>query len=369
MGKRKRIQKREKTAPAQQLRPERASPFPWRPLYGLLISLAVVALCTLLAGAPRKKLIERQSSPQFVRQLISLINRQAPQVVFVGSSMLIEGVSDELFTELTGVKTMNLAFHGAASAVWYLTLKNVLLPAWHKPDVVVIFFRDQFLTDPGFRVTGIEKRIRLDPLTTEDEPLLDRLAYFNELNSVEYFMLRNWRLYQERETIKTSTETAIKNGMGSFLGAAIEGAVDEATSRTFANKKMNKDLLTIRQLMAEQVDHVSKGDFSARVEDSFLPRMIELAEEGNFKLVFVRIKMLRDAQNAVNPASVQERYVAELRAYLEERRIPLIDFTSDERLKLEHYGEGDHLSQDVGRPFFTRLLSEELKPYLPSDGN
>ena len=384
MSKRKKKRKGERPAAPAQPTPNRASLFPWQPLVKGAVALGVVIVCTLMLGAPRKTVIERQSNPRFVQNIINTIVSQRPQAVFLGNSMLIEGVDDALFTELSGVKTMNIAFHGAASAVYFLTLKNVLLPARNKPEVVFVFFRNQYLTNPGRRVTGIEKRMRLDPLTDpEGEPVLDRLAYFNELNSAELLLQRNWRLYQDREKIKRSTETSIKNGVASLLGkenvgaASLAGAdqpevartaADQAIARTFADENMIQELLSANQLSSEQVKQVSEWDFAARLPDSFLPQMIELAEEGSFQLVFVRLKTRNDALTSADPEPARERYVDDLRAYLEGYDIPLLDFTGDERIKLEHFGAGDHLSREVGMPIFTRLLSEELKPYLPPTG-
>ena len=45
-------------------------------------------------------------------------------------------------------------------------------------------------------------------------------------------------------------------------------------------------------------------------------------------------------------------------------RIPLVDFTKDNRISIEDYGKGDHLSRQRGQRRFTRILGEALKPLM-----
>jgi hypothetical protein len=68
-----------------------------------------------------------------------------PSVIFLGNSMLGEGIDTNLFQKQTDIKAMKIYTGGAASAWWYTIFKNSIVEAEHKPKLVVIFFRDQFL--------------------------------------------------------------------------------------------------------------------------------------------------------------------------------------------------------------------------------
>jgi len=118
-----------------------------------------------------------------------------------------------------------------------------------------------------------------------------------------------------------------------------------------------------RQLEAERV-----GDefaFDRDVAVSFLPAMVELAAAHRVQLAFVRMKRRRDLEPDREPAGLP-RYEQQLVAWLAERRISVIDFTHDDRLRAEHYAVGDHLSRGAGRRLFTVLLADALRPILPS---
>ena len=55
-----------------------------------------------------------------------------------------------------------------------------------------------------------------------------------------------------------------------------------------------------------------------------------------------------------------EKTVKQQRDYLDESKIPLIDYTENCRIKEEHYGKGDHLNRSSGRRLFISLLANDL---------
>ena len=142
-----------------------------------------------------------------------------------------------------------------------------------------------------------------------------------------------------------------------------KGAAQNAIKEVFQGRNMDQQLLTARQLQAESERNFAKFYFPERVKQSFLPHMIELAERNNIKLMFVRVKRRRDAENKPQPQPLQQ-YAKDLKQYLNQNNIPLFDFSYDKRLTLEYFGAGDHMSKPVGQQFFTRLLVEEMKKYF-----
>ena len=126
----------------------------------LLIFVAVIitASYTLAPKDEHTEEIENTPTQRPLRRYFeSLLAAQKPHIVLLGNSMLGNGVSDKGFQALTGKRTVKFWTGGGASAWWYLSIKNVICQAKTKPETVMIFFRDQYLTDPDFRVDGRSK--------------------------------------------------------------------------------------------------------------------------------------------------------------------------------------------------------------------
>jgi hypothetical protein len=135
---------------------------------------------------------------------------------------------------------------------------------------------------------------------------------------------------------------------------------------------MAEHLITEAQDVAEARRNPAAYDFGQRVEESFLPHIIRIARENGVRLAFVRMKTRRDAarqegrESALGPhprPDLLAQYIGGLRDYLDSHGVPMLDFTDHPHLKLHHFREHDHFS-DEGQRLFTRLLAEHLKPHL-----
>jgi len=285
----------------------------------------------------------------------------APEVVFLGNSVLAYSTDASLFTKLSGRRTVCVSRGGSASAWWYLALKNVILKTPERPQWVVVFFRDRVLTDPGFRATGQYKRA-IDEMATSREPILDRLAYRRAMNGVTYCLLRHCPLYQRRDAIKRRIDSHIKKKVTALLGGTGCGNAHRAVRRVFAETNMDDRLLTMSQLTAEARLARENGRFAEQLNRSFLPHMIALARENKVRIAFVRMKRRRDAATNREPAALRA-YMCALQSYLAENGAPLIDLTRDSRITLDSYGTGDHFRPiPEVRRYFTELLVERLTP-------
>lgn len=323
-------------------------------LAGLLVALLPLLAVALLGGDqdPRTGVAAAAS--------LAGIERERPAVVFIGNSMVRRGVSAEILTEASGAKTYLLAKPGAFSALWYLFIKNVLVPARHRPGTVVIVFRDDYLTRPTYRVDGLYKK-EIDAYATAAEPALDRLAY----GAVAEDGLMSGLAGVERSR-RWMKERAESRALTLYLDIK-ERNLKRMLGRTFGEGAMVGELVDLAQLDAEELDEERLVDFDAAVSDSFLPLIIELAADHDMQLVMVRYKRKRDLGGNNEPPELK-RYIGKLRAYLERHSVPLIDFTDDPRITLEHWGRGDHLDPDMGKPVFSRILAEELRPWIGSAG-
>ena len=281
------------------------------------------------------------------------------EIALIGNSMLKEGVDERLLTRLLGKRCVKFAKGGSASAAWYLTLKNVVVQAKRKPKTAVFFFRDVTLTRPTFRTTGIYRKL-IDNRSVGEEPLLQELVYARD--PVDRFLKSTVPTYASRNRLIDGLNNTIKQRfVGGVTNLGLVG-VNMAIGRVFHDSNMLPKLATKQQDAAEKV---KKGfrPFAEVVNESFLPHIIELAKKAKIQVIFVRVKRRRDLR-ANRQAAHLKQYISDLNGYLAGQGIPFIDFTLDSRLKIQHFGNGDHLNRETGQKFFTKILSEKLKPLI-----
>ena len=309
---------------------------------------------------PRSSVVERDPAVDPV--LRESFAARRPQTVLLGNSMVGEGVDEQLFAALVPGQAYKLGLNGAASAAWYLIVKNVICAAEHPPRRVVLFFRDTFLTYPDYRVDG-KYWTKVERYAGPDEELLDRLAYLDGMPWLSYQAARWLPLYGEREKLRDEIVGTAKFGLPQHLMGRDSTAVEQAIARTFADSNLNQELLTAVQLEAEDLDPVQDHfDFATRCEKSFLPAIVDLLAAHEIELVMVRLKRRGNLQPAAagNDESVAlAAYTRDLAAYLSERGVAWLDYTQEPSLTAEHFGEGDHLNEE-GREVFTRLVAADL---------
>ncbi|MCI5209874.1 MAG: hypothetical protein D3910_14020 [Candidatus Electrothrix sp. ATG2] len=331
-----------------------------RNIGAILVFLLVFAGANVIVDTREKA---RKVSPPHGAEKKAMIDSMAnnkPAVVLIGNSMLGEGIDPHLLSELLGIRVEKFSRGGAASAWWYLVFKNVVLSAKVKPQCVVIFFRDLFLTKPEYRTSGKYRR-SIEGMADQEEPLLDRLVFGAQ--GVEKY-IDKLPLYQKRDTIQKQVDIIIKDIFTTKITNISVGGSQKAISRTFDEKKLDPIQLNLEQIKAEQIKATAKTiKFKSQLKRSFLPDIVNRASASGINLVFVRIKRKRDL-TPNNEPEVIKQYVAELKKYFADNKIPFIDFTYDQRIVKSHYAVGDHMDRKKGRPFLTKLLAQELKPIL-----
>ncbi len=329
-----------------------------RSIYSLLGFVLVVAAVNVAVSLNGRRL-DRAGHGTLDRYAQTLA-RERPEVVLIGNSMLGQGVHARWLAKLLGRSVVKFDRGGSASAVWYLIVKNVIAPAKPGPKTVVIFFRDIYLTHPRQRVGG-DYFEHIRSLSHTSEPLLERLAL--EKGWAETLVSRLLPAFRYRHDITEGIDRAIKDAAVGRIARVKRGEVQRAIRRSFADRKMDKAQLSAAQDKAEKVDQSDLFDFDANIDRSFLPAIIEALKGAGIGLVFVRVKTRKAAVHG-RESKLLKKYIASLKAYLNRAQVPLLDFTYDERITLEHYARGDHLSRDKGRSLFTQILAEALKPLL-----
>jgi hypothetical protein len=333
------------------------------------IALAVFALANvwIWATAESEPEIEIPEKIQRIHaRAESELAAEKPELVLLGNSMLGEGIDDRQFAELTGKSVYKLQYGGSASAWWYLALKNLVAKSETPPRYVLLFFRDEFLTEPEFRVTGAYSLVIQSIATEQDQPVLERLAYNRDLSLEETVFEKFAPLYKHRNEMGSEFDHLIRQQIAGPLTSADAEEINAAINRVFADEKLDPIQFHQQQIAAEKTQGRDPYDFEKNVGRSFLPLIIQVAEQHGIQLVMVRVKRVTIAQG--NPQSPElSSYIASLQSYLNDHQIPLWDFTGDERIRVEHFGSGDHLNRDTGRVLFTRLVAEKCNEFLKSN--
>jgi hypothetical protein len=287
------------------------------------------------------------------------IEKDKSQIVVIGDSTIRLGVDEIVLSELTGKSVYKLSVPGSASAVWYLLLKNNFAESAHKPDYVLVVFRDTILTAPGYRVHGSYFE-RVDEYARADEPVLIEKSFMNLMNPLERLAERFFPLYISRAEIRKSIDVDIRYITPSLFGC--DGiCTDTALGANFGAANLEPNALTDAIQSAESYLYTPEQlDFNAQVERSYLPDMIQIAKENNLNLVFVRIKV----QSGSGDTPKLKKYLTDLSAYLQEHNVPLLNYGNDPRITPDLFRDAIHLNEQ-GKILFTQLLADGLKT-IPS---
>jgi hypothetical protein len=312
--------------------------------------LVPVAMVAAMAVAlwPYGPAVERApgGDPSWTRR----IETERPEVVLLGNSILDTAVDADAFGGASGARALKLWSGGAASAWWYVVMKNVVTGHPQRPRVAIVCFRDHYLTEPAFRTRG-DYKLEIDLFAGRDESRLDSLAYGTDIGS---------RLLRRRDALKADVERTVKRvALGVVPGISSIGA-EWAAHNVFHENNMVSELVGRAQRRAESAPEASRYDFERVVSASFLPDILALARRGGVRPVLVRMKRRPGPDGTVAQSSDLRAYVSALATYLKDEGIAFLDFTEDERIRPEHYAEGDHYNE-AGKQIFTRILVEALR--------
>jgi len=324
--------------------------------YAVVLSIFVMLL--LLFGKPEKnkaQISDKKSLYKLRNKLERKIEKENPKILFLGNSIIRDGFSDSLFKTLSNVNFIRVSPGGSGTAFWYLYLKNVFFYFENNPvDLIVITFRDRRLTSPkagtaGGAVYDIYK------VSTDNEPLYERLVLHNNMDMVSYWFYNNFAILQKRSLIRKRLEERNKYLIGKILSFPENKNIDSLIKEYFKIDNLNIKMMTKIELSGKE----NKNNFNYMINKSFLPYIIDLAKKKNKQLIFVRYKRRRDLIPNSEPENIKI-YMQDLKKYLTNNNLKLIDMTNDPRIKEEHFKNGDHLNEK-GRLVFTRILYEELK--------
>jgi hypothetical protein len=283
--------------------------------------------------------------------------RMQPAFVVIGDSMAGSRIDPAVFGRVTGQPVAPLLYAGSGPAWWYLVLKNWVVASGIRPKAVFVFFRDTNLTNVMFR---IDATWSLDTAA---------LAREEELNAV-VARRRGTAFYQVRAAFDRAYGVAETRRW-------IEPLVNEWPARAMVpyrrpraafmlavNDRFGLDHLRPMDAADMQATEDREADFGAFVGKSQLPLMLREAQRAGLRLVFVRVQRRPAGGRPPHQSPALQRYVRELRAFIEANGGLLLDDTGDPAQTLDWYEDGDHLSRE-GRRRYTERFAERIRLQLP----
>ncbi len=334
-----------------------------RYLYFLMIALlGVNGYISFDYKTPYPRPLGPTFTPRVKNEHIKAIDENRPEFVLIGDSTLEEGVEQSLLTQTLGRKTYKLSVRGSASAAWYLVMKNVIMKSTHHPKYVVILFRDTMLTVPYFRTTGRYLEL-LDDYARKNEPVLIELAFVNQMNPAEKIMEQYLPLYGMRWDIRAELDHRLRYTAPSLIGCQKDCA-DDSVHSIFGREL---DMIALNQMIEDSVDSLylpDEMDFARHIDTSFLPVMIDLAEDNNTTLIFVRTGTLNNYAPVNSEPLALKNYIKSLNTYLSGHdNVYFLDFAYDPRIDTSFFADSVHFNAH-GKELFTPILASELQAIL-----
>ncbi|MEO7168542.1 MAG: hypothetical protein ABI016_16100 [Chthoniobacterales bacterium] len=323
------------------------------------IRLLLFALAVLLVPVGFNHLLP--SKTPFNRQPLERLRTTQPDIVLIGDSLVHAAIDPQLLQRQLGDRKVEMIWRGgAASAAWYLSLKNYVVASGVHPRWCFVFFTYDLLTNAPFRTTATYRAF-LESLSDQPDPVY-RLVLGNDtsketspqrLVSWLYPLTDRRHYYQEKISrfvyrIEASTGPRVK-------------ALPRRVNEIFDVARLRQE--TLPQTVEAQAARPLV--FSADPTKSFLPHMVETAARAGIPVCFVRVRPYPGPENRFRESDELRRYVSQLRGWIESHGGAFIDTTENRKLTPDMYlRPGDDHVGPWARERATEIYAEELRPLL-----
>jgi|WetSurMetagenome_2_1015567.scaffolds.fasta_scaffold16645_3 hypothetical protein len=267
--------------------------------------------------------------------------------VLIGDSMAGSRVDPTDLANLLDPRGVAPIYYAATgSAFWYLAIKNWIVPSQTHPRLIIIFFRDENLTDPMFRVTGMY-RGQLDRVARDHEGVLNDILAAHTQGAwfrVHAFADRLFQVERARRWVEPM-----------LVSAPLDVAARGKARRSLLDR-MNTELFKLDALRQMAPADMAQGDastydFRRNVNRSVLPEMLKIARRAGIKLAFVRVQRRPEGGKPPAQSSELQQYVRDLKSYLEQNGALFHDDWGDADQPLSIYADGDHVSSEFRRQY------------------
>ena len=300
------------------------------------------------------------SRRDFDSKPITHLRKKQPDVVLIGDSVLGGSIDPVVLARELGVRRAELLWNGgAASAAWYLLMKNYVVEAGIHPRLVCIFFRDRMLTDANFRTTPTYRRF-LESIRHEEEPVFETVLEGEEKEKGLLGRLLD-RLYPLQTRRHVQQEKISR--LAYRIAAAGEpiGRLRRQVNAIFDPAKLRDEIMD----ESAQVSAEPPEEFTADPRLNFLPHIVETARQAGLRLCFVREKRHPLPDGTTQQSGDIQRYTKELAHWLESQGYSFIDLTSNSSLDQSMYLKpGDDHIRPEAKEAVTKIYAAKLRLLL-----
>jgi hypothetical protein len=291
---------------------------------------------------------------------IAHLRKKQPEAVLIGDSVLGGSIDSALFAKETGLRDVELLWNGgAASAAWYLLLKNYVVASGIHPRLVCIFFRERMLTDATFRTTPTYRRF-LESLRHKKEPVYQAILHGDEEDRSLLGRMIDW-LYPLNTRRHVQQEKISRFAFRLAAGGVSIGPLRRRVNEIFDPVKLREEIMN----ESAEVTNEKPEEFTADPKQNFLAHMVETAKQAGLPLCFVREKRYPLPDGTTPQTEDIRRYTADLRHWVESHGCAFIDLTNDPKPDQTMYTKpGDDHIRKGAKEEATKIYAEKLRPLL-----
>ena len=319
------------------------------------LTIFIAAVLLLPAFVSHLIPIRRDFDPKPVAHL----RKKQPEIVLIGDSVLGGSIDPVLFAREVGVQQVEVLWNGgAASAAWYLLLKNYVVASGIHPRLVCIFFRERMLTDATFRTTPTYRRF-LESIRRDREPIYESILHRDAGESALDRVI-NW-LYPLNTRRHVNQEKISRLAFRIAAGSTRIGPLRRHVNQIFDPVKLREEIMD----ESAQVSAEEPEEFTADPRRNFLPHIVETAKQAGLLLCFVREKRYPQPDGITPQTEDIARYTADLARWIESQGCLFVDLTDNPRPDQSMYTKpgDDHIRREA-KPAATKIYAEKIRPLL-----
>ncbi len=324
----------------------------------VLQTLLVLGL-PLAASVPvtRLSLIQAGADPTRAATQTKELRRKRTDIAIIGNSMVFLRLSKERLNELVKPARINFFTSGGSKSLyWYLTLKNTVGRLEQRPRVVVILYRDYEFAVPEANLEGRFYTQLQELMVPGDEALLHAAQGVDAQTA--------WKLpIRKQFDPERFSERMQKRMQDLSMDVATLGKIKDVELAA-----ADRDIFDLENLRSDlgDTDAFATEDsarFTAAPAANFLTQFVALAKELDTKLVFYRVKRRPGADNVRQQSAELLEYTQAFAKWAKEQGCGHVDETTDPRITLAMYNDGDHLHKKDW-PAYSEMCVERLQPFL-----
>jgi hypothetical protein len=299
------------------------------------------------------------SKRPFNHQPLERLRANHPGIILIGDSLVHAAIDPRLLQKELGDGPVEMIWRGgAASAAWYLSLKNYVVASGVRPRWCFFFFNYDLLTNAAFRTTPTYRSF-LESLMHGQDPVYHQVLGNESTRETLPQQIVSW-LYPLNDRRHHYQE---KISRWAFRTEALTGPKIKGLPR-----RVNEifDVARLRQETLPQTpDAVAARSlsFTPDPKKNFLPHIVTTAAQAKIPLCFVRVRPNPGPDNQFQESAELRDYVAELRKWIEAHGCAFVDMTTNKELTPDMYlrPDDDHIGP-WAKERATKIYADELRP-------